>query len=280
MNTPVYLLILILGMTTLVISSRRIARLKKTTRAIDNKPLIIKKSHSGSLDLQSILIANSPWLSMLQRLDQSPASKLKILASIGAVVLLINMLGITSFTMKDIAMQMVLLLVVIIVTPALLQKPALSTRRKLMTDALPYLIDLLAVCVQAGMTVEHAIKFIARHSDNIDPNLTSLMEQLTKHAEVSGLEEALMDLYRSVDLTEMRMFCSSLQQSVHYGTSLYDNLIELSRDMREMQLLRSEEQIGKLSARMSVPLILFIMFPIIVLIAAPGILRIFKDAVF
>ncbi|WP_345829841.1 type II secretion system F family protein [Erwinia sp. HDF1-3R] len=280
MNTPVYLLILILGMTTLVISSRRIARLKKTTRAIDNKPLIIKKSHSGSLDLQSILIANSPWLSMLQRLDQSPASKLKILASIGAVVLLINMLGITSFTMKDIAMQMVLLLVVIIVTPALLQKPALSTRRKLMTDALPYLIDLLAVCVQAGMTVEHAIKFIARHSDNIDPNLTSLMEQLTKHAEVSGLEEALMDLYRSVDLTEMRMFCSSLQQSVHYGTSLYDNLIELSRDMREMQLLRSEEQIGKLSARMSVPLILFIMFPIIVLIAAPGILRIFKNAVF
>ncbi|WP_231877687.1 type II secretion system F family protein [Erwinia sp. ErVv1] len=217
---------------------------------------------------------------MLQRLDQSPASKLKILASIGAVVLLINMLGITSFTMKDIAMQMVLLLVVIIVTPALLQKPALSTRRKLMTDALPYLIDLLAVCVQAGMTVEHAIKFIARHSDNIDPNLTSLMQQLTKHAEVSGLEEALMDLYRSVDLTEMRMFCSSLQQSVHYGTSLYDNLIELSRDMREMQLLRSEEQIGKLSARMSVPLILFIMFPIIVLIAAPGILRIFKNAVF
>ncbi len=280
MNTPVYLLILILGITTLVISSRRIARLNKTTRAIDNKPLIIKKSHSGSLDLQSILIANSPWLSMLQRLDQSPASKLKILASIGAVVLLINMLGITSFTMKDIAMQMVLLLVVIIVTPALLQKPALSTRRKLMTDALPYLIDLLAVCVQAGMTVEHAIKFIARHSDNIDPNLTSLMQQLTKHAEVSGLEEALMDLYRSVDLTEMRMFCSSLQQSVHYGTSLYDNLIELSRDMREMQLLRSEEQIGKLSARMSVPLILFIMFPIIVLIAAPGILRIFKNAVF
>ncbi|MFU9139082.1 type II secretion system F family protein [Erwinia tasmaniensis] len=280
MNTPVYLLILIMGIITLVISSHRIARLKKTIRAIDNKPLIIKKSHSGSLDLQSIVIANSPWLSMLQRLDQNPASKLKILASIGAVVLLINMLGITSFTIKDIAMQMVLLLIVIIVTPALLQKPALSTRRKLMTDAIPYLIDLLAVCVQAGMTVEHAIKFVARHSDNIDPNLTSLMEQLTKHAEVSGLEEALMDLYRSVDLTEMRMFCSSLQQSVHYGTSLYDNLIELSRDMREMQLLRSEEQIGKLSARMSVPLILFIMFPIIVLIAAPGILRIFKDAVF
>ncbi|MDN6450023.1 MAG: type II secretion system F family protein, partial [Enterobacterales bacterium] len=141
-------------------------------------------------------------------------------------------------------------------------------------------VDLIAVCVQAGMTVESSVKFIAERSDDLDKNLADLMSHLVRRAEVSGLEEGLMDLYRSMDMTEMRMFCATLQQSVHYGTSLYENLMELSKDIRDMQLLSSEEKIGKLSAKMSVPLILFIMFPITILIAAPGILRIMQNAHF
>lgn len=44
-------------------------------------------------------------------------------------------------------------------------------------------------------------------------------------------------------------------------------------EMRELQLLKTEEMIGKISAKMSVPLILFFMFPIVIIIAAPGMMR-------
>ena len=124
------------------------------------------------------------------------------------------------------------------------------------------------------------MKYIGERFGHLDANLSNLILLVVKKAEVSGLEESLNELYRSIDLTEMRMFTATLQQSVHYGTSLYENLMELSKDIRELQLLVTEEKIGSLSAKMSVPLILFIMFPITILIAAPGILRILKNGFF
>lgn len=232
------------------------------------------------LDYRTIIIDNSQWLRFLRRLDENLIVKLRICAVFSGVLIVGQVTHFLPFGMQGIAMSILLFLVAIIILPAILTGPAVKTRIKLMLDALPYFVDLIAVCVQAGMTVESAVKFIAERSDELDANLASLMRHLTKRAEVSGLEDALMEMYRSMEMTEIRMFCSTLQQSVHYGTSLYENLMELSKDIRMMQLLESEEKIGKLSAKMSVPLILFIMFPITVLIAAPGILRVMKNAIF
>nr|WP_244316881.1 type II secretion system F family protein [Mixta theicola] len=232
------------------------------------------------LDYEALIIANSSWLSFLKRMDESLSLKFRICGAIALLLLLCKWLGFIEIEMKGLAMCVLLALVVVIVLPGILIRPGVTNSIKKMMDALPYFVDLTAVCIQAGMTVESAVKFVAERSDDLDKNLASLMRYLTKRAEVSGLEDALTEIYHSINITEMRMFCGTLQQSVHYGTSLYDNLMELSKDIRELQLLDSEEKIGKLSAKMSVPLILFVMFPITVLIAAPGILRIIKNGLF
>jgi tight adherence protein C len=91
------------------------------------------------------------------------------------------------------------------------------------------------------------------------------------------MASALKELYGMVSNHEMKMFCTTLQQSVLFGSSVFEQLIELSKNIREIQLLSTEEKIGSLSAKMSVPLILFIMFPIVILIIAPGVLRIMQD---
>ena len=240
----------------------------------------LQNSAVGIFDYKTVIIENNNVLRLLQKIETSLDLKIRIWLGCGGVLLLCRFFGFITMEMKGLAMCMLLILVVVIVLPAIMIKPMITTRVKLMMDALPYFIDLIAVCVQSGMTVESAIKFIAQHADELDNTLATLMKYLIRRAEMSGLEEGLLELYRSMDMTEMRMFCSTLQQSVHYGTSLYENLMELSKDIRELQLLDSEEKIGKLSAKMSVPLILFIMFPITILIAAPGILRILKNALF
>lgn len=50
-------------------------------------------------------------------------------------------------------------------------------------------------------------------------------------------------------------------------------LVELSKEMREMQLLSVEEKVASLSAKMAAPMILFIMFPILAIVAGPGFIR-------
>ncbi len=280
MSILFYALVFILGaylLFSIIYQQQKVARQKKIIEPVTEEA----DGHKlATIDYVSLIIKNSRWLQTLDMLDKRVELKMKIIGAIGVLLVGIKLLGIIELSMQGVAMTMVVVMVVIIVTPSILLNSAVKTRTKLMMDALPYYIDLTAVCVQSGMTVESALGFIGERFDDLDPNLASLMMYVVRRAEVSGLEGALLELYRSIDVTEMRMFSSTLEQSVHYGTSLYENLLELSKDIRELQLLSTEEKIGKLSAKMSVPLIIFIMFPIVILIAAPGILRIMKSAIF
>ncbi|KAA0261588.1 MULTISPECIES: type II secretion system F family protein [Hafnia] len=278
--TMLYLTMLLLGILLVLMAIRQQQHWKKQRDIIEPKKEGKQQNQFSTIDYRALIISNSPWLTFLNELEKSLPLKARICGAIGGVLLVLTVIGVLSISMKALAMIMLFVFMIVLVLPAMMLNPAINTRIKLMMDALPYFVDLIAVCVQAGMTVESSVKFIAERSDDLDKNLADLMSHLVRRAEVSGLEEGLMDLYRSMDMTEMRMFCATLQQSVHYGTSLYENLMELSKDIRDMQLLSSEEKIGKLSAKMSVPLILFIMFPITILIAAPGILRIMQNAHF
>lgn len=252
----------------------------KKRKVIESNEVLDLNYSANIFNYRGIIIENSALLHLLNFIEVSFNIKLRICAVCGGLLLFGKLIGLLTIGMKAFAISMLIIMVAVIVLPALVMKPIVTTKIKALLDALPYFIDLVAVCIQSGMTVESAIKFLALRAEDLDKNLATLMVSLIKQAEVSGLEESLLDLYRAVDLAELRMFCSTLQQSVHYGTSLYENLLELSKDIRELQLLDSEEKIGKLSAKMSVPLILFVMFPITVLIAAPGILRVLKNALF
>lgn len=275
-----YLAMLVFGGGIGIHTVRKRQRMKHQRQIIENARQGQLQTRRGTLDLPALIIANVTSLLSLQRLDQNLSQKILLSCGVTGGLFALKLVGLLSLGLQGAAIAGLVVVMSGLVAPSILLNSAVKSRTKKMTAALPYFIDLLAVCVQAGMTVENALKFIAWRSDDIDLTLACLMQQLAKRSEVSGLEEALTDLYHSVEITEIRMFCAILQQSVHYGTSLYENLIELSRDMREMALLDAEEKIGKLSARISVPLILFIMFPVTILIAAPGILRIINNAMF
>ncbi|MBE3666220.1 biotin synthase [Vibrio navarrensis] len=143
---------------------------------------------------------------------------------------------------------------------------------------LPYLIDLMAVCVQTGMTIEAALVYLAREMYAFDKDLSYQLVRVNERARIVGLNQALDELYLRIYSNEMRSFVITINQSLQFGTSIYNVLTTLSNDIREMQLLRIEEKIGKLSAKMSVPLILFIMIPIVILVAAPGVMRMLLNA--
>lgn len=254
-----------------MLRERRI--IERQQNSSDNKVLV-------RIDYVALIVKNNRLLTVLDGLDKRLDLKLRIFAGAVLFLLALKMVGVLPLSSRAMGMTSLLVMVAIIVLPVLFIKPLIHSKVKQMMDSLPYFIDLVAVCVQSGMTVESSLKYIGERFSHLDENLSSLILQVVKRAEVSGLEEALHELYRSMNMTEIRMFTSTLQQSVHYGTSLYENLMELSKDIRELQLLITEENIGKLSARMSVPLILFIMLPITVLIVAPGILRIMKNGLF
>ena len=178
-----------------------------------------------------------------------------------------------SWKITDLAVISALWLVAIIIVPdAVLASKAKNLRVKISTK-LPYMIDLLAVCVQTGMTIEASMSYLGKEMMSFDKDLGHMLNKTNDRIKIVGIEQALAELHIRVPTNEMRSFVMTLNQSLQYGTSIYTVLTTLSSEIREVQMLGLEEKIGKLSAKMSVPLILFIMFPIVILIAAPGIMR-------
>ncbi|EEX34233.1 MULTISPECIES: type II secretion system F family protein [Vibrio] len=191
-------------------------------------------------------------------------------AFVGVVALYSSTLGITS--MKQLAI-IALWLIAVIVVPDLY----LEHRRKVLQDKisnqLPYLLDLMAMCVQTGMTVEASIQYLSSELSALDKDLGHTMNIVNERSRLVGLDQALDELYQRFPATEVRSFVMTLKQSLRYGSAIYSVLNNLASDIREVRVLALEEKIGKLSAKMSVPLILFILIPIVILIAAPGIMR-------
>ncbi|PMH46704.1 biotin synthase [Vibrio sp. 10N.286.49.B3] len=168
------------------------------------------------------------------------------------------------------------LMICILAPDAFLASKAKALTRKI-SKQLPYLLDLMAVCVQTGMTIESSMSYLGKEMASFDKDLSHMLNKTTDRARIVGLDKALDELYATIISNEMRSFVMTLKQSLQYGTSIYHVLTTLAKDIREVQMLDIEEKIGQLSAKMSIPLVLFIMIPVVILITAPGIMRMMAD---
>ncbi|MDO7253121.1 type II secretion system F family protein [Helicobacter cappadocius] len=160
--------------------------------------------------------------------------------------------------------------------PSYLQKIIIDSRIQKISRDIPMFVDLLAICVQSGMNIEGAIKFLEGSVGQINKGFAPFLSRIVLKSEISGLEVAIDDLQKELPSTEISMMCATLKQSLRYGSGIYETLMNLSMEIRELELLKTEEAIGKLSAKMSIPLILFFMFPVIIIIAAPGVMKVLK----
>jgi tight adherence protein C len=130
----------------------------------------------------------------------------------------------------------------------------------------PDFLDLLVVCVDAGLTLDAAF-------DRVRGEIGKRSHVLGMNLELMGAEiragrsmiEALGSLADRLDLEEAGSFVSMLRQSIELGSDVADALRVFSDEMREKRLLRAEEAANKLTVKMVLPLGLFI-FPVVLLV--------------
>jgi tight adherence protein C len=130
----------------------------------------------------------------------------------------------------------------------------------------PDLLDLLVVCVDAGLNLELAF-------NRVTSEISKRSRELGVHLEIMSAEiragrstvEALEALSDRLGLDEAGSFVAMLRQSIELGSDIGDALRVFSDEMRDKRLLRAEEKANKLSVKMVIPLGLFI-FPVVLLV--------------
>jgi tight adherence protein C len=200
--------------------------------------------------------------------------KLLIVAIILAITAVLVATNIIIINKKTIFIIGFIIMGSILLFPKMIIRNFIAKRTESILKALPFFIDITAACVQSGMTIDSSLSYAAKKFQLINADLSCIMLKMTRQGEINGLEEAIKELHQCSTAIEIRMFCSTLQYSLSFGSTIYDQLTNLSQDIREMQLLVTEEKISKLSSKLTIPLFLFILIPFIVLVISPSVLEI------
>ena len=204
-----------------------------------------------------------------------PAKISIALALMGGIFFFGDQLGLTESVTK--IAVILLVMVAVILVPDIWLQARQRRRVEKISSLLPYVLDLMAVCIQTGMTIESAISYLGEELKSFDKDLAYILRRVDSISRISNMQRAFDELLEYFPTRQMRSMVYTLNQSLQYGSSIFDVLTSLSANIREIETLELEEKVGKLSAKMSIPLILFIMFPIVILITAPSIMRMMSN---
>lgn len=149
----------------------------------------------------------------------------------------------------------------------------LGERRQVeMRSDLPDAIDMLTVCVEAGLGFDAALGRVAQTMDG--PAAFEFARVIQEMQFGSSRIDALRAAADRTDIPELRTFISSIIQSTELGISIGDVLRAQSGQMRVVRRQRAEEQAQKLPVKILLPLIFCILPALFVVVLGPAILNI------
>jgi len=154
----------------------------------------------------------------------------------------------------------------------------LAKRRRIRLETgMPDALDLLVICSEAGLSLDHAIEQVGNVLQSSSPEVAK--EFAATAAEMRVLPartKALENLAERAGLASLRSIVVTLNQSIQFGTSLAESLRTLAAAMRAERLARFEERAARLPVLLTIPLMAFVLPSLIVVISTPLVLRIFS----
>ena len=137
--------------------------------------------------------------------------------------------------------------------------------------AFPDTLDLLLICVESGMSLEHAGRKV---SQEIGIQAVAMAEELTlTMAEMSYLpdrRQAFENLAKRTGLELMKSLTTVLIQAERYGTPLGAALRVLSQEGRDHRMMEAEKKAASLPPKLTVPMILFFLPVLFIIIGTPA----------
>ncbi len=154
-------------------------------------------------------------------------------------------------------------------------KNAVSKRQQKVQLAWPDALDLLLICVEAGMSIEVALQKVGQEVGGTAPELAEELGLTV--AELSYLQErrqAYVNLADRTGLDGVKGVTTALIQSEKYGTPLGQSLRVMAQENREHRMQEAERKAAALPPKLTVPMIGFFLPVLFAVILGPAIMSV------
>ncbi len=188
------------------------------------------------------------------------ARAVALVAATAGVILLLPLIAGGKSGMGGIALASVLAGAAIL-GPDQVLKARRTSREREYADGFPDLLDLLVASVEAGLSLDAGVTRVTEELGRRYPNLAVHLRFLVLELRAGKARKDAWSAFADrLGIDDARQLATMLRQAEEMGTSLGETLTVFSQDMRSKRMLRAEEKALALSAKLTVPLILFI-FP-------------------
>ncbi|MGC2856051.1 type II secretion system F family protein [Novispirillum sp. DQ9] len=152
-----------------------------------------------------------------------------------------------------------------------------ARRAEAIRAGFPDALDLLLVCVEAGLGLDAAISRVGDELAATHPVISEQMRLTSLELRAGqAREDALRNLGQRCGVDEVAAFVTLLVQSQELGTSIGDSLRVYADDMRNARMMKAEERAAKLPVKMAVPLVLFMLPAFLGSLLWPVIIRVIR----
>lgn len=154
----------------------------------------------------------------------------------------------------------------------------IQSRQNRLRRALPDGLDLMVICVEAGLGLDHALLRVSEELEFTHPELSEELQLANTEMRLGKSRiDALRELARRTGLDDIKALVGMLVQTERFGTSIAQSLRVFSDDLRLKRRQRAEEAAAKISVKM-VPVLIFFIFPaLIVVILGPAAITIMRQ---
>jgi tight adherence protein C len=164
-------------------------------------------------------------------------------------------------------------------SPELFITNATGKRQQSMKLAFPDALDLMLICVESGMSIEHAFRKVGQE---IGARSAPLAEEFAlATAELSYLpdrRQAFQNLALRTGLDGVKQIATVLVQAEKYGTPLGRALRVTAQESRDTRMAEAERKAAALPPQLTVPMILFFLPVLMVVVMAPAIIQVMSQS--
>jgi tight adherence protein C len=159
--------------------------------------------------------------------------------------------------------------------PEIFLSNKIGKRQKVMNRAYPNMVDLLIICAESGMSIEHAVRKVAQEIGSESLEMAEEMSLLA--AEMSFLENrriAFENLSNRCGIDAIKQLTTVMVQSEKYGTPLGSALRVLAQESRDARMTAAEKKAAALPPALTVPMIVFFLPGLFCAILTPAVVQI------
>jgi tight adherence protein C len=158
--------------------------------------------------------------------------------------------------------------------PSFFLSRRISKRKNRITRALPDALDMMVVCVEAGLGLNAALQRVGREMELVEKDLSTELAITNREIRAGkARDEALRSLGERTGVDDLKALVAMLVQTDRFGTSIADSLRVFADSMRIKRRQRAEKLVAEAAIKLIFPLLFFIFPALFIVLMGPAIIK-------